>query len=240
MQACQLVTQLVAGFYSHRIPYTEQSANRNLSVPTVNCVISKRRLIPLGELMSDHEKMKERIESTKSFREMVSLRDQVWALSGKVGFSEFVELRDKVERRLAEFDNPIYDDLTILVKIKNGEIKIIKSPEIADILGKGAKISEHIFSNFPGASDFELHYESDEEVSRQLLDDEEAVRLSSNLTGDVSAIKERVRRIVSLALRLVINLFNTYARALPHLAEDLKGIREKLELLLENLNSAYY
>ncbi len=188
------------------------------------------------------DEIRDRIGSTISFKEIISLREKVWSLSGSLSMREFLELRDRVERKMREFDDPVFDELTVVVKCRDAPDEKIEQDELREVLGKGRKLSEYVFTKCPEVLDYELHYfglsESEEKVN--IMAQEFGSDTASSLESRVGSIKDKVRRILSLALRLIVNLFNTYSKVFPHISEDLKMIREKIELLLESISTAYY
>lgn len=189
------------------------------------------------------DEIRERIKTTNSFKDVVSLRERVWSLSGVLGMRDFLELRDKVERKMREFDDPIFDELRVIVKCRDGPDKVIESHEVRSALGKGIKLSSYVFTKCPDVLDYELHYsgfEEREEKMNVMAEEFSAASTATSFESKVDNMKEKVKRILSLALRLVVTLFNTYSRAFPQIAEDLKVIRKKLEALIQNVSTPYY
>lgn len=189
------------------------------------------------------DEIRERINTTNGFKEVVSLRERVWSLSGVLGMRDFLELRDKVERKMREFDDPIFDELKVVVKCRDGPDQIIESHEVRNVLGKGMKLSAYVFTKCPDVLDFELHYsgfDDREEKINVMAEEFSSTSATTSFETKVDTMKEKIKRILSLALRLIVTLFNTYSKAFPNIAEDLKVIREKIEALIQHVSAPYY
>ncbi|HKJ97228.1 MAG TPA: hypothetical protein VJ944_05765 [Thermoplasmataceae archaeon] len=185
----------------------------------------------------------ERIRVTNSYKEAVSLRDQVWSISGKIELKQFVDLRDRVEKKIKEFDRPIFEDAKVNVKFPDGRITSVDSREINIVVGKGIGLSEYVFREFPDASDFEVIYAGFEDPLEKILGkdaDDSRLELGANRDFKGGMIREAVERIVKLALKLVNFLFSTYSRAFPDIAEDLRIIKDRIEELFEKIFTTYF
>ncbi|AKA49502.1 hypothetical protein IX51_10810 [uncultured archaeon] len=185
----------------------------------------------------------ERIRVTNSYKEAVSLRDQVWSISGKIELKQFVDLRDRVEKKIKEFDRPIFEDAKVNVKFPDGRITSVDSREINIVVGKGIGLSEYVFREFPDASDFEVIYAGFEDPLEKILGkdaDDSRLELGANRDFKGGMIREAVERIVKLALKLVNFLFSTYSRAFPDIAEDLRIIKDRIEELFEKISTTYF
>lgn len=185
----------------------------------------------------------DRIRVTNSYREAISLRDQVWSLSGKIELGKFLVLRDKVEKKLKEFDRPVFEDAKVAVKFPDREAITIDSREVNIVVGKGQKLSEYVFGRFPDAFDFDIVYSGFEDPLSRMAEKGEAdnkLELTSMLPPKSSSVKDGVERIIRLALKLVNFLVSTYMKAFPNIAEELGIIKAKLEELFDKVSMSYY
>lgn len=193
--------------------------------------------------MNARDEIAEQIKKAVSFRAIISLREKVWSLSGSIDLNDFLDLRDRVEKKVRDFDNPLFGNLGIAVVYMSGERKIIDSREVELIVGKGKKISEHVFSTFPEAVDFELVTEEFQDPMEKMAgDDELSNKLEINDRGLIKSgiLRESIERIVRLAMKLANLLYTTYSKSFPNIAGDLLMIKQKLEELFEKVSTSYY
>lgn len=190
----------------------------------------------------DHtEELIERIRSAKGYREIVSIRDTVWGLSGKIALSDFLELRDRVEKKMNDIESPVFEDTSIDIVMADGVRTTLDPRSVAIVMGKGLKISSYVFSEYPGAVDFELKPSGFLEKPDPFANDP-SYKLELNNTSFPTGktVREGIVRIVKLALKLITFLFNAYARSFPHLADDLRILKESIEVLFEKVSSPLY
>lgn len=187
------------------------------------------------------EVLKKKIRESRSFREIVSLRDQVWSLSGKIDLTLFLDLRDRVEQKVKEIESPTFGDVQIEVLTSQDERKTIDQREVGIIVGKGLKLSDYVFREYPDALDFEIRPSSNVGPYDPALEDpgfKLEVNEPMNFRG--GTIKESIIRIIKLALKLITFLICAYSRSFPHLQEDFDLIKVKLEQLFDKVSQAYY
>lgn len=183
----------------------------------------------------------DRIRVTNSYKETISLRDQIWSLSGKIELNKFLVLRDKIEKKLNEFDRPVFDDARVTVKFAGSDPLVIDPREVNIVVGKGQKLSDYVFERFQDAYDFDITYGSFEDPLDQVGSkekDESKVELSSMFPPRSGSVRDGVQRIIKLALKLVNFLVTTYMKAFPGIAEELKFIKQRLEELFDKVS--YY
>lgn len=192
--------------------------------------------------MTEDDQIRIMIKNTRSFREVISLRDRVWSLSGKIDLNDFLDLRDKVESKVKEFDNPLFGDLNLKVVLHNGDMKRIDPRELSIIMGKGVKLSEYIFDTYPDALDYRIEPLTYEDPFTKFgnAPSPEKIRIREIPGLKTGLIKEKIERIVRLAMKLAEMLFDNYAKLFPSIAEDLRLIKERIEELFEKISYSYY
>lgn len=192
--------------------------------------------------MTGDNLIRDRIKNARSFREVINLRDKVWSLSGNIDLNDFLDLRDRVESKVKEFDNPLFGDMKLEVILHGGKTKSVDPRELNIIMGKGMKLSEYIFSTCPEAVDYIIEPVSYEDPLEKAGEDHVPERVKFNeMQGlKTGVLKEKIERIIKLAMKLADMLFTNYAKVFPSIADDLRMIKERIEQLFEKIASSYY
>lgn len=186
--------------------------------------------------------IRDQIKQAKSFREVITLREKVWSLSGKIDLDDFLDIRDRIESKVKDFENPMFGDARVEIVFGDGSRKDIDPRELSIIMGKGGKLSDYIFTTHPEAIDYELHIIGFEELGEKRSGENlpSKIELNESLNAKTGALRESILRIVKLAMKLANMLFSTYSKVFPSIADDLKLIKNRIEELFEKIASSYY
>lgn len=186
--------------------------------------------------MDEHDSLRERIRSCTKYRELLSLRELVWNLSGKVEFTVYVELRKKVDGRLEEFNHPSCDDMDIKIIMPGGAKQPLDPRDCRIAVSKEQSLSRYLLSKTPKALDIEIKPVdiSDSSGNRNYTS------IGKGSAGGSSAISSTrlgvLQNKIENVIRLATYMNNTYSKVLPKISSDLGEIVIKLEILYNRVS----
>lgn len=190
--------------------------------------------------MDDQDPLRSQISSIRRYKELLSLRDTVWALSAKVDFSSYVDLRKRVDDRINEFENPQCEDIEIRIIYPSSEPSLMDMRECRIAIGKGTKFPKYVFSKYKDAVDIEitpLGIQMDEDSPKSTkFDPRKQGKGAAHFNPKLGILQNRIEKVIKLA-----NYMNeTYSTVIPKISSDLHEIVEKLEDLYKRVSNNEY
>lgn len=189
--------------------------------------------------MDEHEALKEQIRSSNRYKQLVTLRDHIWGLSAKLEFSQYVDLRRRVDDRISEFESPECENVQIKMIFPDNKTAFLDIRECRIALGKGGSLPKYIFEKYDGAEDIEIipivvsEYESG---SSSPLNSTKGHSLSASFNPKLGILQNRIENVIKLATFMN----ETYSVVIPKISTDLAEIVQKLEDLYRRVANDEY
>lgn len=106
--------------------------------------------------MADHNDLRMRLDSTNQYRKLKFLKNEIERSRGKIPFSIFAEILNRVEEKIRTLEFPICQMAKITVTFSNGLDKEIATNECIAALADGNSLADYIFKKYPSATDYRI------------------------------------------------------------------------------------
>lgn len=185
--------------------------------------------------MDTHDPLRGKIRDSTSYKEILSLREQVWSLSGKVNFSTYVELRKKVDDRIKEFETPNCDEVEIQISKDSGQTLVMDIRECRLVLGKGLTIPKYVIEKYGEDADIRITVpgaSAEDAGEHSSFNPSGSSMLKNQFDPRLGILQHRIENVIKLA-----NYMNeTYSSIIPKISSDLEDIVHKLEFLYKRVS----
>lgn len=190
--------------------------------------------------MGDHDPLIARINSAKSYNELLEARESVWNLSGKIDFSSYVDLRKRVDSRISEFENPVCEEVEIRIIYPDSDHSLLDVRECRIAESKGESLPKYIFAKYDKAVDVEIRplgiTEEEDIPNKTEFDPQKAGNTNAHFNPKLGILQNRIEKVIKLATYMN----ETYSKVIPKISTDLNDIVAKLEELYKRVSNNEY
>lgn len=185
--------------------------------------------------LADQNQFRDKLASTSRYRRLLDLRKEVQGSRGRMPFSIYSDIENRIDEKIRNFDYPSCDKVRITIMFSNGLAMELDSDECVSAMKSDMRLSSYIFSKYPSAVDFNL--ENDEfsgtyaKTAEKENEDDRA--MSSPLHERLSNGDMQIK--VDLLIHKVDKLEKMYNDTIPRISKGIDELKSKMDYLYKKL-----